>query len=200
MKVKRIYKKINENNESKLIKLGTCVLTFDSQTLPEYVYIHGVRCAVQPYVSPVLQCYNCLRFNHTNKFCKAKTRCGRCGEEHNFKDCQNKENKCILCNGTDHSTISKKCPEYQKQATKKQNEALLGKTYVQSYETSNPYYALLDYEKHFPEINNPTNINLRPQYRKQISKNPNTEHSRPSTSQNEIENNHKANKPSNNND
>lgn len=110
LKVKRMYKKSKENDEINFIKLGTVVLTFDSQTLPEYVYINGCRCKVEPYVSPVLQCYNCLRFNHTNKACKAKERCGRCGGEHQFKNCNSLESKCILCNSTDHSvrSISKK--------------------------------------------------------------------------------------------
>lgn len=53
--------------------------------------------SIQPYIGPVILCYNCDRFGRSQKFCRAKARCLRCAEEHKTKVCKNEQIKCIHC-------------------------------------------------------------------------------------------------------
>lgn len=185
--VKRVTKKIKNVDKTEEIILGTCILTFDSQKLPAYVYIHGTRCMVDPYVAPVLQCYNCMRFGHGSKQCRSKARCGICGSEHNSRDCLVKEPVCVLCN-EGHVAFSKKCPVYQKQLETKKNKVFTGNDYQNQTALSfNPYYALMNYNDDFPALRKPAAQNDQrsyiQSYRKDSYKKPQI-HNQPNTSAN----------------
>lgn len=98
--------------KDQLAKLQTCLLTFDSQVLPEAVSIHGARCSVEPYVPSVRQCFNCLRYGHISKQCRSQTRCGKCGGPHSMATCSSPIIICIHCRGQ-HQTTDRSCPEYR---------------------------------------------------------------------------------------
>ncbi|XP_026475920.1 uncharacterized protein LOC113381160 [Ctenocephalides felis] len=111
LEVKRILKK--QNND--YVKTPVCVLTFRGQRLPEKVTIHAVKCRVSQY-NKIIQCYNCLRYGHVTTQCRSSVRCGHCSGNHNYKECDNREEepKCALC-GNGHQAISKNCEVYKKQ-------------------------------------------------------------------------------------
>lgn len=123
----RKYK--NEKGEYETKPTFSVLLTFRGQVMPEYVFIHHVRCLVEPYISRVVQCYNCLRFGHMSNQCRSKIRCSLCGEQHDRKDCEKKEDlKCIHCNGN-HSATDKKCTEQLRQTKIKTIMALENLSY-----------------------------------------------------------------------
>ncbi|CAG9764833.1 unnamed protein product [Ceutorhynchus assimilis] len=45
----------------------------------------------------ILQCYNCMGFNHWAKDCSAAKVCSRCSGNHSFKDCESADLKCVNC-------------------------------------------------------------------------------------------------------
>ncbi|XP_035229012.1 uncharacterized protein LOC118201095 [Stegodyphus dumicola] len=60
------------------------------------------------------QCYNCQRYNHTQRACHNEPRCVRCAQNHRshlcpFKGTQNYDAVCALCHGP-HPASSITCP------------------------------------------------------------------------------------------
>jgi hypothetical protein len=45
----------------------------------------------------VLRCFNCCGYHHTSKECKNKRACPKCSLDHDLKDCNVNEVKCINC-------------------------------------------------------------------------------------------------------
>ena len=122
--VKRFMRKqIDSNGQQILIPRQLISVSFLGTTLPSYIYINQVRFEIEPFIYPVIQCLNCLRYGHVLQNCKGKERCKKCGESHvdsnNTTDCQT---KCIYCQSYDHSSLSKNCSEYLQQ--KKIKEAM----------------------------------------------------------------------------
>ena len=109
-RVQRIKRK--ENGELKATR-SVC-LTFQTKELPEYVTLGYEAFRVKPYVPPIMRCFKCQRIGHSQAQCKGKTRCVRCGGDHSFDNCQNRETpKCVRCNGQ-HSAAYGGCPELKK--------------------------------------------------------------------------------------
>lgn len=128
--VRRITKRVIENDVVVFKKLGTCIIKFEGQKLPDYVYLWGTRCAVTPYIYPVIQCYKCLRLGHVSKQCKGEDRCKLCGDKHNHSQCTNREKTyCVLCKKDGHTSTDKNCPEIQKVKKIKENMAYTGRAY-----------------------------------------------------------------------
>lgn len=69
--VRRLLKR-DINDPKKSFPLQTCLITFNTQTLPQYIYIYGTRCQVEPYVPNPTLCRNCLRYNHSTNQCRTK--------------------------------------------------------------------------------------------------------------------------------
>src|SRR5699024_8540957 len=88
-----------------------------------------------------IQCFKCLRYGHSKNLCKNKLRCPRCLEEHELKDCTNKEvlPVCLHCKGAhlsneqDRSFRDRICPEFQRQ---QQIRQLMSVHNVSYYEAS----------------------------------------------------------------
>lgn len=146
--VRRITKTISEDSTIKVSKLGTCILTFDAQKLPENVSIYGMRCRVDPYVPPIRQCRNCFRFNHLQDQCKSKSRCENCGLQHDHTNNCEGETKCSNCSGR-HKSSDKTCPEYARITEEKRKKANASTLY--STITSNRFNLLENIEE-FPDI------------------------------------------------
>ena len=96
-------------------------------------------------------------FGHIAEVCNNKVRCVRCGGDHSFNDCANKETpKCCRCN-KNHSAAYLGCTKYKdavKIRTIKQNEKI---TYAEAtkkfHRTKDPIPAQPEGNK---EFNNPT--------------------------------------------
>ncbi|CAG4954238.1 unnamed protein product [Parnassius apollo] len=59
--VKRIMRKLkNDAGRSLMQPMGTVVITFASNVLPDHVDLYGWRFVLNQYITPVKQCYNCL--------------------------------------------------------------------------------------------------------------------------------------------
>lgn len=70
---------------------------------------------LKPYIPSPTRCFNCQKFGHVAKFCRAKNAvCPNCGGRHEYENCPNKDAlRCVNCNG-EHSSGYKGCPEYIK--------------------------------------------------------------------------------------
>lgn len=63
------------------------------------------------------QCFNCNLFGHTAKQCLSRTRCLKCGENHQTFECKlpRVENPvCINCGATGHTAAYRSCPVFPK--------------------------------------------------------------------------------------
>jgi hypothetical protein len=134
--IRRFTKKTTDG----IIPLKTVSVTFAGNILPDYVVYELCALRVEPYIRPVLQCYKCMNFGHTSKFCKKTTICSICGGDHSFKDCDSTENPiCVNCKG-DHIAISNMCP-IKKRKLEENRQRIFSKITVTSQ---------------FPQINRPT--------------------------------------------
>lgn len=105
--VKRFLKK---QLDGSLQPLRTILITFLSTTRPDHVTYDNIWFDVREYVRPLLQCFNCYKFNHGSGSCKNIQICSICSQNHNYRDCPNKNNvKCSNCSGP-HVAISNACP------------------------------------------------------------------------------------------
>lgn len=72
--------------------------------------------------SPVVQCYRCLAFGHIARDCKEGIRCGYCSEEHDTRECRNRNSapRCVNCaqskqaSSVIHPAYAVECPEWQR--------------------------------------------------------------------------------------
>lgn len=110
--VRRLKKRVvDPNGQTSYVPIPLVVVTFKGKCLPDHVNLFFTRCPVEPYVKLPVQCYNCLRYGHTAKACRSKTRCCNCSLEHKSQNCPNSRCPCcIYCKGT-HSALSRDCPQ-----------------------------------------------------------------------------------------
>lgn len=132
------------NDSFEIISLASCILKFDGQKLPNHIFLYGIRCEVSPYIPPVIQCFNCLRYGHMSKSCKSKTRCSRCQGPHPSKDCE-AAMVCLYCK-SDHSALYRKCPEFFKQKQIKKLMTLNNLTHLQAKKMVTSSYATITSE------------------------------------------------------
>lgn len=113
--VRRFTKKVGQST----VGLETVSITFLSNVLPDNIQYDLFSFRVFEYVPPLQQCFRCFKFNHPAKICNGKQRCSICAGEHNFRDCDKKENLCCVnCSGP-HLAISKSCPIKMKKILEK---------------------------------------------------------------------------------
>jgi hypothetical protein len=72
----------------------------------EYTHHAGERFTPQ---YQIVQYFNCCDYGHRATDCKRQSRCGRCGENHNTRICQNTTVHCFQCKGL-HEAWHPKCP------------------------------------------------------------------------------------------
>ena len=107
--VKRFKKKIN----GEMKNTPSVLLTFDRKEIPKELLFAFERYKVSEYVPPVPRCFKCQRFGHVADGCYSKARCVRCGGEHSYNECENKETpKCCRCN-ENHSAAYLGCGKYK---------------------------------------------------------------------------------------
>ena len=127
--IKRVYKG-KEKNPTLNVRI-----TFQSQDLPEYVYLFHQRFKVRPFFEEPWRCFNCQGFGHSASECKSKPRCVVCSGQHIYENCPSRnlsENekknfpvKCANCTG-EHTASYGGCPN-MKFAQKVQNVRTLSR-------------------------------------------------------------------------
>lgn len=126
-------------------------IVFRSTQLPTYVKMCFVRSRVDPFISKVIYCEKCLRFNHSKENCKAKLKCGNCCKS----DCESIAARepcknaafCMHCKGKHQPIIGKECNENEKQHKIKMIMAKRAVSYTEakeqfSYFSENIYESL----------------------------------------------------------
>lgn len=120
----RIKRRLNhELKNTNFVKI-----VFDSDELPNYVYLNYVRMKVEQYMIPVKQCYRCFAYGHVaSSPCQKNRLCRDCGESFHEGECLNSK-KCVHCLAP-HSSNSKQCPEYIRQKSIKTRMSLFKEDY-----------------------------------------------------------------------
>jgi hypothetical protein len=87
------------------------------------LYMKWDRCLVVD-AAQITRCYKCCGYNHMAKDCRNKKSCGRCGGEHDLKECKSTKNVCINCKTAtertgmnlrfDHPVWSNECTVYDR--------------------------------------------------------------------------------------
>lgn len=170
LEVKRMKRKVfnSEKKEYEYVDRQMIIVTFLGNQIPKDVVINLVRFEVEPYIHPVVQCFNCLRYGHTASQCKGKSRCKKCTEEHNEENsCVASSPYCAYCKCDSHSSISKDCPMYKRQynikkvmafqnASFKEAETIIDNPSYSKVVTNNRF-SLLRTIDNFPDLPNTSN-------------------------------------------
>lgn len=166
---------MDRDGKAKRVPRQLILVTFQGLTLPDYVYIDRVRCEVEKYVPPVIQCYRCFRYGHTKGQCKGSKVCKKCGQAHEEDLCQETSQFCIYCKNSDHSSTSKLCPQHEKQKkikvtmsdfnlTFKEAEKVINFPSFSNVVRKNRYSVLQNLDSHFPPLapQQSTRPNIKP--------------------------------------
>ncbi|XP_063821225.1 uncharacterized protein LOC135071366 [Ostrinia nubilalis] len=126
--VRRFTKRTPEG----IIPLQTVSLTFAENVLPEHVNYGLSIVPVTEYIKPVMQCYKCMAFGHTTKFCKRNIVCSICSQPHSYKECTNANKPlCVNCKG-EHIAVARICPVKQ-QKIEENKYKIMNKTTLGSF-------------------------------------------------------------------
>uniref|UniRef100_A0A1B6IW02 Pre-C2HC domain-containing protein n=1 Tax=Homalodisca liturata TaxID=320908 RepID=A0A1B6IW02_9HEMI len=126
IQAERIRRRVNGNDQ--LTNTHFVKITFESEKLPDFVYLNYVRMKVDPYMIRVKQCYRCFAYGHVaNSPCNKPRICRDCAGPFHTDPCQ-APRKCVHC-GDSHSSNSKYCPEYMRQKNIKDRMSLMKEGY-----------------------------------------------------------------------
>jgi hypothetical protein len=91
------------------------ILTFDTTSIPNFIFAGFVRIPVRPHIPNPLRCLNCQRFGHGQQTCKKTHVCGQCGksEVHEGAPCD-QDVQCANCSAP-HTSWSRDCPIWKKE-------------------------------------------------------------------------------------
>ncbi|XP_044753621.1 uncharacterized protein LOC123313023 [Coccinella septempunctata] len=132
---RRLNKRKVENGKVNYVPFASYLITFEGKTLPKYLGICYNKKEVKLYISPVIQCYNCLRYGHTKKLCRGKKRCRRCGENHEEAESEYDMQyaKCVFCKeNNNHESTNRLCPEYSRQKAIREKMAVDNLSYFEA--------------------------------------------------------------------
>lgn len=133
-------------------------VTFRTNQLPAEVRMFCCTNAVKPFISKVVFCQNCLRYNHRTNNCRSRQRCETCGrnhEEQGYGQCKSPP-RCMHCREEGHKSGDAKCPERARQNNLK---VILAKTNLTTLEAQEQYpiytqnrFSLLENIEEFPTL------------------------------------------------
>ncbi|XP_053978881.1 uncharacterized protein LOC128876486 [Hylaeus volcanicus] len=106
----RLRKRKRVDNGYEWVDTQMVLVKFRGTSLPtKIVIMEGhVSLNVTPFVRNIRQCYQCLRFGHTKRFCReTESKCFNCGKT-SHGECTNPP-KCTNCEG-EHSALNRQCP------------------------------------------------------------------------------------------
>ncbi len=113
------------------------VLDFEDEFLLKKVALGFLSHNVREYTPKPMRCYNCQRFGHTAKVCKARRRCARCGEDCEYGQCKHEQPKCCNCGGK-HSVAYGGCEVMKKEREIQQVRTQNKLTYAEALRMVNP--------------------------------------------------------------
>jgi len=113
-----------------------CGLNYEEKSLPKKVTLGFLSYNVK-YIPKPMRCYNCQRFGHTAKVCKGRRRCARCGEDHEYGQCNHEQLKCCNCGGN-HSVAYGGCEVMKKEREIQQIRTRNKITYAEAVMMVNP--------------------------------------------------------------
>lgn len=96
-------------------------LTFDSRTLPPYMYVGFERVEVREDLPKPRQCKNCWKFGHPAEFCQSNPCCPICASTgHHLELCLRRQDRtykghCPNCDQIGHTAFSRECTLYKKE-------------------------------------------------------------------------------------
>ncbi|XP_036146451.1 uncharacterized protein LOC118646829 [Monomorium pharaonis] len=112
-KIERL-KFLDRRNNNSLKPSNSVKITFETSLLPEFVYIYRYKHRVLPFINKPRKCTKFCRWGHSDRMCRGKVRCSRCGEDHPIEECTEDTYKCVNCGGP-HSPFERSCPSFQYQ-------------------------------------------------------------------------------------
>lgn len=109
------FKRISVKKDGATIQTRIVELKFAAPKIPSHISIYNMLFDVQPSIRSPVQCNRCLRFGHTQKFCRSKPRCSHCsGDDHSFNVCPSAPTTdpiCIFCS-LPHLATDRSCREW----------------------------------------------------------------------------------------
>lgn len=119
---------------NKEIKISVIKITFQTQVLPQYIKLHGVRAPVIPFIPTTIICHRCLRYGHKYENCRStKPRCAFCKDNHETDECMSRgEPECVYCGKGHKTTDIGECSEYAIQKNVKANMITKNMTYKEA--------------------------------------------------------------------
>ncbi|XP_060847575.1 uncharacterized protein LOC132927134 [Rhopalosiphum padi] len=109
------FKRISIKKNNVLTPTRVVEIKFLSPKIPDAVSIYNVIFKISPSVRSPIQCNNCLRFGHTAKFCRSKSKCSHCGlNDHSLTTCPSinaTDPVCIFCK-LPHLSTDRNCQEW----------------------------------------------------------------------------------------
>ena len=124
-------------------------ITFAGQSLPARVLLYGCPIRVQPYVSSVRQCTNCLGFEHVADRCPKAKKCPKCSRKEHDGDCTQ---FCQYCKSPDHPSSDPKCPRWETERKIKKQMAIHHLSYAAATKKVAPVPATPSRARDFPPI------------------------------------------------
>src|SRR5277367_2207036 len=71
----------------------------------------------------VNQCFNCQGYGHKANVCTRKTRCGKCAQEHDTRECESETMQCANCKDSHHAW-HQECPKRQQRKEQIEREKI----------------------------------------------------------------------------
>lgn len=147
----------NGNKTKEWVPANTIKIEFRCQKLPDEVTFGYSKRKVKPDVPRVVQCFNCQRFGHPEKFCKQSVpTCLHCGTQHNKTNERCDRNmKCFHCHNEEHNAIDKRCPEFLRNSLIKEAMYYQNLTFAEANEEfprTNSKFRLSEMNKEFPAM------------------------------------------------
>ena len=143
--VKDVYR-IKTKRNGQLKETHTYILTFDTPILPDHIVIDFQKFKIEPYIPNPLRCFQCQKFGHHIKNCRADAVCAKCSEKgHTVENCQN-DAKCANC-GDRHPSFSKQCSIWKKEKEIQRVKLLQNLSFQE---------ARKQVESSFPSVDKPT--------------------------------------------
>jgi len=109
------FKRISVKKDGNMVATRIVELKFLSPKLPQHISIYNMIFDVKPSIRSPVQCNRCLRFGHTQKFCRSDPRCSHCGtSKHSISECptvHTTDPSCIFCK-LPHLATDRSCKEW----------------------------------------------------------------------------------------
>jgi len=115
-KITPLRRRNNQDSDKEKLHYSIVVYTNEKYAANEVImsgfYIEYYHYATVARFTPqyqITQCFNCSDYGHRAANCKRHTRCGKCGEGHNTRECDSTTAHCFQCKGP-HEAWHPQCP------------------------------------------------------------------------------------------